>query len=178
MPAAAACNTAKSTAGAPAGFFDLCRTITATWTAKQANPVTIRTAPTAAHSLCAIKAVKRITTPISIRMALAYTVGPSIGGCRESGSWWFDQPSDSRHRLDPPEFRQQTGHMACPNQYPPQLTRRLEGAMVHTTTGRIFLGFGHFLEHAAAVVLGLVFIIVGLALGVTMIMLPVGVVVA
>jgi hypothetical protein len=49
--------------------------------------------------------------------------------------------------------------------------------MVHTTTGRIFLGFGHFLEHAAAVVLGLVFIIVGLALGVTMIMLPVGIVV-
>jgi hypothetical protein len=50
--------------------------------------------------------------------------------------------------------------------------------MTHTTTGRIFLGFGHFLEHAAAVVLGLVLIIVGLALGVTMIMLPVGVVVA
>jgi hypothetical protein len=49
--------------------------------------------------------------------------------------------------------------------------------MVHTTTGRIFLGFGHFLEHAAAVVLGLVLIIVGLGLGVTMIMLPVGVVV-
>jgi hypothetical protein len=49
--------------------------------------------------------------------------------------------------------------------------------MAHTTTGRIVLGFGHFLEHAAAVVLGLVFIIVGLALGVTMIMLPVGVVV-
>ena len=49
--------------------------------------------------------------------------------------------------------------------------------MVHTTTGRIFLGFSHFLEHAAAVVLGVVLMIVGLALGVTMIMLPVGVVI-
>jgi hypothetical protein len=49
--------------------------------------------------------------------------------------------------------------------------------MVYTTTGRIFLGVGHFLEHAAAVVLGLVLIVVGLGLGVTMIMLPVGVVV-
>ena len=49
--------------------------------------------------------------------------------------------------------------------------------MVHTTTGRLFLGFGHFLEHAAAVVLGVVLMVVGLALGVTMIMLPVGVVV-
>lgn len=49
--------------------------------------------------------------------------------------------------------------------------------MAHTTTGRIFLGFGHFLEHAAAVVLGLVLMVVGMGLGVTMIMLPVGVVV-
>jgi hypothetical protein len=49
--------------------------------------------------------------------------------------------------------------------------------MPHTITGRIFLGVGHFLEHAAAVVVGLIMIIVGLGLGVTMIMLPVGVVV-
>ena len=49
--------------------------------------------------------------------------------------------------------------------------------MVHTTTGRIFLGVGHFLEHAAAVIVGLVLMFVGLGLGVTMIMLPVGVVV-
>lgn len=49
--------------------------------------------------------------------------------------------------------------------------------MVHTTTGRIFLGFGHFLEHAAAVALGVVLMVIGLALGVTMIMLPVGIVV-
>ena len=49
--------------------------------------------------------------------------------------------------------------------------------MVHTTTGRVFVGFSHFLEHAAAVVLGLVLMIVGLGLGVTMIMLPVGIVV-
>ena len=49
--------------------------------------------------------------------------------------------------------------------------------MVHTTAERIFVGFGHFLEHAAAVVVGLVLMVVGLGLGVTMIMLPVGVVV-
>jgi hypothetical protein len=49
--------------------------------------------------------------------------------------------------------------------------------MVHTTTGRIFLGFGHFLEHAAVVFLGVVLTVVGLGLGVTMIMLPVGIVV-
>lgn len=49
--------------------------------------------------------------------------------------------------------------------------------MGHTTTGRIVLGVGHFLEHAAAVVLGVVLMIVGLGLGVTMIMLPVGIVV-
>lgn len=39
---------------------------------------------------------------------------------------------------------------------------------------RVFLGLGHFLEHAAAVVIGFVLMVVGLALGVTMIMLPVG----
>jgi hypothetical protein len=49
--------------------------------------------------------------------------------------------------------------------------------MVHTTAGRILLGFTHFLEHAATVFVGLVMIIVGLGLGVTMIMLPVGLVV-
>jgi hypothetical protein len=44
-------------------------------------------------------------------------------------------------------------------------------------TRRLFLGIGHFLEHAAAVALGLVLMVLGLALGVTMIMLPVGIVV-
>jgi hypothetical protein len=43
--------------------------------------------------------------------------------------------------------------------------------------GRIALGVGHFLEHAAAVALGIVLMVVGLGLGVTMIMLPVGVVI-
>ena len=47
----------------------------------------------------------------------------------------------------------------------------------HNTAGRLFLGFTHFLEHAATVFVGLVMIIIGLGLGVTMIMLPVGVVV-
>lgn len=37
--------------------------------------------------------------------------------------------------------------------------------------------FGRFLEHTAAVVVGFVLIIVGLAMGVTMVLLPVGVVV-
>ena len=36
---------------------------------------------------------------------------------------------------------------------------------------------GHFLGHVAAVVLGLVLIIVGMAMGVTMVLLPVGVVI-
>ena len=50
-------------------------------------------------------------------------------------------------------------------------------AMTHTMAGRIALGVSHFLEHAAAVALGIVLMIVGLGLGVTMIMLPVGVVI-
>jgi hypothetical protein len=36
---------------------------------------------------------------------------------------------------------------------------------------------GHFLGHAAAVVLGFVLIIVGLAMGVTMVLLPAGIVI-
>jgi hypothetical protein len=49
--------------------------------------------------------------------------------------------------------------------------------MAHTLAARrIFLGLGHFLEHAAAVIVGFIFMVVGLALGVTMIMLPVGIV--
>ena len=38
-------------------------------------------------------------------------------------------------------------------------------------------GVGRFLEHAAAVVIGLIMMIVGLGMGVTMIMLPVGIVI-
>jgi hypothetical protein len=41
----------------------------------------------------------------------------------------------------------------------------------------VFSGFLRLFEHAAAVVLGFVMMVVGLALGVTMIMLPVGLVV-
>jgi hypothetical protein len=39
---------------------------------------------------------------------------------------------------------------------------------------RILGGVGRFFEHAAVTVIGFVLMIVGLALGVTMIMLPVG----
>jgi hypothetical protein len=47
--------------------------------------------------------------------------------------------------------------------------------MVHPMTVHGALtGVGRFLEHAAAVVIGLIMMIVGLGLGVTMIMLPVG----
>jgi hypothetical protein len=49
--------------------------------------------------------------------------------------------------------------------------------MAHSTAGRIALGLTRLLEHAAVVTIGFVMIIVGLGLGVTMIMLPVGVVV-
>ena len=50
--------------------------------------------------------------------------------------------------------------------------------MAHVLPLRSFAGgFVRFFEHAAAVVLGFVMMVVGLALGVTMIMLPVGLVV-
>jgi membrane-bound ClpP family serine protease len=53
-----------------------------------------------------------------------------------------------------------------------------EDTMVHTiTVHRALAGIGRFLEHAAAVVVGLILMIVGLGLGVTMIMLPVGIVI-
>jgi hypothetical protein len=48
--------------------------------------------------------------------------------------------------------------------------------MVHTITVHGALAdVGRFLEHAAAIVIGLIMMIVGLGLGVTMIMLPVGI---
>ena len=46
----------------------------------------------------------------------------------------------------------------------------------HSARG-LWTGIAHFLEHAAAVVVGFVMMVVGLALGVTMIMLPVGLIV-
>jgi hypothetical protein len=50
--------------------------------------------------------------------------------------------------------------------------------MAHTLSARSFFsGLGTFFEHTAAVVLGLIMMIVGLGLGVTMIMLPVGIVI-
>jgi hypothetical protein len=55
---------------------------------------------------------------------------------------------------------------------------RIEGEdlVVHTMTVHgALVGVGRFLEHAAAVVVGLILMIVGLGLGVTMIMLPVGI---
>ena len=42
---------------------------------------------------------------------------------------------------------------------------------------RVFGGFVRFFEHAVAVVIGFVMMVVGLALGVTMIMLPAGLVI-
>jgi membrane-bound ClpP family serine protease len=48
--------------------------------------------------------------------------------------------------------------------------------MLHPMTVQGALtGVGRFFEHAAAVVIGLIMMIVGLGLGVTMIMLPVGI---
>src|SRR5262249_34136860 len=56
---------------------------------------------------------------------------------------------------------------------------RKEGSpMAHVTTLRhLWGGVAGFFEHAAAVVIGFVLMVLGLALGVTMIMLPVGVVI-
>lgn len=44
-------------------------------------------------------------------------------------------------------------------------------------TRRLFGGLGRFFEHVAVVIVGFVLMVVGLGLGVTMIMLPVGIVV-
>jgi hypothetical protein len=52
-----------------------------------------------------------------------------------------------------------------------------EEEVMSTTTRTILAGVAAFFEHAAAVLIGLVLIVIGLGLGVTMIMLPVGVVV-
>jgi hypothetical protein len=53
--------------------------------------------------------------------------------------------------------------------------RGLEGVMAHAITARRFFGgIGTFFEHVAVVIIGFVLMVVGLALGVTMIMLPVG----
>jgi hypothetical protein len=50
--------------------------------------------------------------------------------------------------------------------------------MTHTlAVRRVFVGIGRFAEHTAAVVVGLILMILGLGLGVTMIMLPVGIVI-
>jgi hypothetical protein len=47
--------------------------------------------------------------------------------------------------------------------------------MTHTISAHdVSLAVGRFLEHAAAVIVGLIMMVVGLGLGVTMIMLPVG----
>jgi hypothetical protein len=49
--------------------------------------------------------------------------------------------------------------------------------MAHVLAARLLGSVERFLEHAAAVVVGFVLMVVGLALGVSMIMLPVGIVV-
>ncbi len=48
--------------------------------------------------------------------------------------------------------------------------------MGHTLTFHdIVVGIGHFFEHALFVMIGLMMMVIGLALGVTMVMLPLGV---
>jgi len=50
--------------------------------------------------------------------------------------------------------------------------------MTHTLPlRRVFVGIGRFAEHTAIVVVGLLLMVLGLGLGVTMIMLPVGIVI-
>jgi hypothetical protein len=44
-----------------------------------------------------------------------------------------------------------------------------------TSTHHAMTAVGHFLEHAAAVLIGFIMMVVGLGLGVTMVMLPVGI---
>ena len=48
--------------------------------------------------------------------------------------------------------------------------------MAHAiSTHNVLVGVGHFLGHAAAVLIGFMMMVVGLGLGVTMVMLPVGI---
>jgi membrane-bound ClpP family serine protease len=50
--------------------------------------------------------------------------------------------------------------------------------MAHAASSHtIWRGIGRFLEHTAAVILGFVMMVVGLGLGVTMVMLPFGLVI-
>ena len=49
--------------------------------------------------------------------------------------------------------------------------------MAHAVSAHLFDEIGRFFEHAAAIAIGFVMMVVGLGLGVTMIMLPVGIVV-
>jgi hypothetical protein len=67
-----------------------------------------------------------------------------------------------------PAFRQKTWHIGC------DVSDKGERYMTHALSFRTLLGFA---EHAAFVIIGFVFMVIGLALGVTMIMLPVGLVV-
>ena len=75
-------------------------------------------------------------------------------------------------RREMPEIQQDPRHGVCVS-----LGRSSkEDAVTHTMTFHTALaGAGRLLEHAAAIVLGLLMMIVGLGLGVTMIMLPVGI---
>jgi hypothetical protein len=53
---------------------------------------------------------------------------------------------------------------------------RTEEVMAHAiSTHPVFSRVGRFLEHALAVIVGFIMMVVGLGLGVTMIMLPVGI---
>jgi hypothetical protein len=63
--------------------------------------------------------------------------------------------------------------LASPLRYLDPLERSVEMSV----TTHVLCGVGCFLEHAAFVFLGLMMMIVGLALGATIIMMPVGIVV-
>jgi hypothetical protein len=67
----------------------------------------------------------------------------------------------------------ETGHGRCEAGYQRPVFRQ-EGSMARVTAMRNIIGF---FEHAAFAIIGFVLMVVGLALGVTMIMLPVGLVV-
>ena len=64
---------------------------------------------------------------------------------------------------------------ARPLRVPDRMQFRKEAVVTHTLSfHRAGAALGGFLEHAAAVVIGLIMMVVGLGLGVTVIMLPVG----
>jgi hypothetical protein len=88
--------------------------------------------------------------------------GVSTFGCRESGNGTRDPSQPAGKSVASPLPRRSVD------------AHRMEGAMAYVNVLRGVVGF---FEHALVVFVGFVLMVIGLALGVTMIMLPAGIVI-